>query len=182
MRATRTLNEEHNIILKAAEIFERLHHRIQKNGDLDRSALTKLIEFDREFSIRCHHEKEERYLFPRLREYGVPDHQGLISELLLEHEQFRQMMIDLSVIIKTEKPLPPSALDEADRLIGSFVSLIREHIDEEDHILFPAADQILIPAHQDFLSEAFERFEIEETGAGVHEKYHGMIKELDASV
>jgi hemerythrin-like domain-containing protein len=40
------------------------------------------------------------------------------------------------------------------------------------------ADQLFSIEDQQFLSEAFDRVEAEEMGAGVHEKYHQLAHEL----
>jgi len=59
-----------------------------------------------------------------------------------------------------------------------YVGLLVNHIDKEEHVLFVMADQLLGPAAQADLAEGFERVEREETGAGVHEKYHALLHRL----
>lgn len=58
----------------------------------------------------------------------------------------------------------------------AYIGLLRAHIDKENHILFPMADNVLSSEDQEHLGKEFERFETEETGAGVHE---AMLKLLD---
>jgi len=58
------------------------------------------------------------------------------------------------------------------------VALLRAHIDKEDNVLFPMADQLLTAADQKELTEAFEKVEAEEIGEGVHDKYHQLAHEL----
>jgi len=60
----------------------------------------------------------------------------------------------------------------------SYAGLLRAHIQKEDTILYPMADQALTEQDQAELAEAFERVEREEIGAGVHEKYHQLAHEL----
>jgi hemerythrin-like domain-containing protein len=55
---------------------------------------------------------------------------------------------------------------------------LRAHIDKENNILFPMADQLFTPKDQEELIEAFEKVEAEEMGEGVHEKYHQLAHDL----
>jgi hemerythrin-like domain-containing protein len=59
-----------------------------------------------------------------------------------------------------------------------YIQLLRNHIDKEDHVLFMMADQRLNPAAQKELLEGFDRVEREETGEGVHEKYHALLHRM----
>jgi hemerythrin-like domain-containing protein len=54
----------------------------------------------------------------------------------------------------------------------------RNHIGKENEVLFPMADGILTSDDQRRLVIEFDRIESEEVGAGVHEKYHAMAREL----
>ena len=52
-----------------------------------------------------------------------------------------------------------------------YAALLRQHIQKENGILFPLADQVIPVAQQAQVADDFERVEHEETGEGVHEKY-----------
>jgi len=62
--------------------------------------------------------------------------------------------------------------------LRSYVQLLRAHINKENAVLFPMADQMLSPESQKELIEAFEIVESDEIGEGVHEKYHKLANEL----
>ena len=49
--------------------------------------------------------------------------------------------------------------------------MLREHIQKEDHCLFPAADQKLGQEDERHLMAAFEKVEKEEIGEETHAKY-----------
>ena len=59
-----------------------------------------------------------------------------------------------------------------------YVELLTEHIHKENNVLFVMADQKLSPEEQKRIGDDFERIEREETGEGVHEKYHTLLHEL----
>jgi hemerythrin-like domain-containing protein len=60
----------------------------------------------------------------------------------------------------------------------AYISLLRAHINKENTILFPMADNVLSPEDQKHLGREFERFEAEETRAGVHEAMLNLLDEL----
>ena len=59
--------------------------------------------------------------------------------------------------------------------------MLRAHINKEDNILYPMADQLFTAEDQTALNEAFEQVEAQEMGEGVHEKYHRLAHELTKS-
>ena len=61
-----------------------------------------------------------------------------------------------------------------------YAALLRQHIQKENGILFPLADQVIPVAQQAQVAEDFERVEHEETGEGVHEKYLALAEALEA--
>jgi hemerythrin-like domain-containing protein len=57
---------------------------------------------------------------------------------------------------------------------------LRQHIDKENNVLFPMADQVIPPTEHERVTEGFEHVEHEETGEGVHEKYLALADKLEA--
>jgi hemerythrin-like domain-containing protein len=61
------------------------------------------------------------------------------------------------------------------------VTLLREHIQKEDDILFRMADEVIPEQEQRRILTEFEAHEAGEMGAGAHEKYLGIARELEAA-
>ena len=59
-----------------------------------------------------------------------------------------------------------------------YAALLRQHIQKEDGILFPLAEQVIPAAQHAGVVEAFEHVEHEETGEGVHEPYLALAEAL----
>lgn len=57
--------------------------------------------------------------------------------------------------------------------------MLAEHIDKEDKILYPLADEVLTPAKQQELVTAFEKLEIDQIGVGKHEEFHKLLERLE---
>src|SRR5574341_1140537 len=148
---TQVLKEEHALILQALDALERKIAQVESGAPADRVYFEKAVEFLRTFADKCHHGKEEHLLFKTMVERGFPREAGPIAVMLHEHDVGR-----------------------------AFIQLLRGHIDKENNILFPMADQFMGPEDQERLSAEFERFEAEETGAGVHEAMLRLLEELKA--
>jgi hemerythrin-like domain-containing protein len=72
----------------------------------------------------------------------------------------------------------PAAADRIAQNAQGYIDLLRAHIGKENNVLFPMADRALTSEDQVYLTKEFERFEAEETGAGVHEGMLTLLRDL----
>ena len=178
MTPTETLKHEHQIILLVLTGAEREVTQIGETGRVSAETVGEMVDLFRNFVDRCHHAKEERHLFPRMQERGIPREGGPIEVMLHEHDLGRAHVRAMA------EALPQAAEGDAEAAatvaehLGGYAELLRAHIDKENTILFVIADQVLTAEYQRELEEAFERLEAEEIGAGVHEKYHQLAHRL----
>jgi hemerythrin-like domain-containing protein len=112
---------------------------------------------------------------------GFPLHGGPIAVMLSEHEAGRAFIRGMAEGAAKVGRDPAAARQLVENGRG-YIGLLRAHIHKENNILFPMADNILSPEDQAELEKAFERFEVEETGAGVHEASLKLLDELQAGV
>lgn len=178
MTATETLVEEHGLIQKVLDWGEAELERIAAGGRPDSGGLLRAVDFFRNFADRCHHAKEEAALFRRLVQKGMPRDGGPIAVMLHEHEQGRAHVAALAAAIEGAARGEAGAVTALREHLGGTIALLRAHIDKEDRILYPMADRLLAREDQEWLQREFARVEREETGAGVHEKYHRLAEEL----
>jgi len=180
MTPTKILKHEHQVILLAMDAVEREARQIEATGSVRGDRVAQMLDFFPNFADRCHHAKEEKLLFVKMQERGMPAQGGPIAVMLHEHNLGRQFWATI------REALPRAELGEApavqavhDSLAG-YAQLLRAHIHKEDTILFPMADNLFSAEDQRLLGEAFDRVEAEEMGEGVHERYHQMAHDLAA--
>ena len=176
---TQILMEEHEVILQALDALQKRLDAMQEPTAADRAFFEKAVEFLRGFADTCHHGKEETLLFTRMGERGFPTQGGPIAVMLSEHQAGRAFirgLAEAAARIGTD----PKAGDEICNNGYGYITLLRNHIAKENQVLFPMADRTLSAEDQRDLQHAFERFEREETGAGVHERMLGLLAELQA--
>lgn len=158
MRSTVTptdvLREEHRVILGALDLLEAAARRLTAGTVLPEVWWLEIIAWLRGFADRNHHAKEETSLFPAMVNAGVPSMGGPIGVMLEEHERGR-------ALIRAMEAAEPAARAAGAR---AYVSLLREHIDKENGVLFPLADSVLDEAAQRSLGRDFEAVLAEQGG------------------
>jgi hemerythrin-like domain-containing protein len=142
------------------------------------SHLDQILEFLKVFADRCHHGKEEGILFPALEEAGIPNQGGPIGVMLHEHTDGRVYIKEMDKALDGMKKGDLDASHSFANASRRYIELLKQHIEKENHVLFPMADESLAPERQENIAERFDNFEKEEIGAGRHEAFHKMMDEL----
>lgn len=171
MKATKQLSEEHKAIKLCLEILEKISNRLELRRELNPKHLKDLLTFITVFADKCHHAKEEDLLFPAMEETGIPKEGGPIGVMLAEHDMGRGYVKGMS-----ENMTNPSKFVENAR---NYITLLRDHIDKEDNILYPMAERHLSGATDKTLLEGFEKIEAERISPGKHEEFHKLLENLE---
>ena len=189
MEATEILVEEHGVIERVIAALEAATRRLEAGQPIGAGAalagahwFTGAADFIQGFADGCHHRKEEGVLFPAMEAAGVPREGGPIGVMLAEHEQGRVFTRAMRAAAERMAAGDAGAHVAVQKNAMGYVSLLRQHIQKENKVLFPMADRVIRDAQQAEVAEAFERVEREETGAGVHEKYLGIAEDLERAL
>lgn len=178
MTATEVLRHEHKIILKVLDAVRHEAHAIADTGKLSVENLNKMLDFFQVFVDRCHHGKEEEYLFPTMQKRGLPADKGPIPVMLHEHVSGRNAVKAISEALARARQGDAAAKEAVAANLAILDEHLRSHIDKENEVLFPMADKVFTLEDQQALIASFDRHEAEEIGEGVHEKYHQLAHEL----
>jgi hemerythrin-like domain-containing protein len=182
MRATEELMHEHKVIIKVLEAARIEAEKLTGKVSLNSSLAEKMLDFFRNFTDRCHHIKEENHLFPILEEKGMPHDNGPIAVMLSEHDEGRKLVSDISNLLPSASRNRRDAILTIAGKLAAYVNLLEGHIAKENEVLFPMADKLLSDEDQKRLETEFARVEEEETGKGIHEKYHDLAHEISDSI
>ncbi|AIY85665.1 MULTISPECIES: hemerythrin domain-containing protein [unclassified Thermotoga] len=178
MTATDVLKEEHRAIETMLNVLEKICNKLEVGEKINVDHLEQILEFIRIFVDKCHHGKEEDLLFPAMERAGVPKEGGPIGTMLYEHEIGRNYVDKLSHGIDEYKKGNNESVKEIVENARNYISLLREHINKEDNILYVIADTHLSPEKQKELLNRFERLEEERIGIGRHEELHKVLQFL----
>jgi hemerythrin-like domain-containing protein len=171
MSPTDILRGEHRVIEQVVACLEKLANQSCTQGKLDGEAARQAIDFFQTFADRCHHVKEESHLFPLMETKGFSPHSGPTSVMRAEHDEGRRFLKILENTIDDAVAGKPEAVQRFATNAHGYARLLREHIDKEDHRLFPMADNALTGTDQQSLLSAFENVEDQQAHAETHAKY-----------
>ena len=177
MEPNDVLRDEHVAIELLLSAVEGMAGRMRAKGAYPRKDLETAMTVVTEFADKCHHAKEERTLFPLLSEASPKAGAELARRLTSDHVAFRKLVGTM------KEQIPNGENDDGVRALlaknlDTYTRLLREHILIENTQLLPEVERAIPAEERERIAEEFERIEEEEIGAGVHEKYHGMIRKL----
>lgn len=167
-KATEDLRQEHDSILHVLKLLD--HMKAAPSDEEARFAkYGQVVYFLKIFADKCHHGKEEGYLFPELVSKGIAAENGPVGVMLQEHGLGRDYTAAMSQAVEA------GARADFEAAAAGYADLLRKHIDKENQVLFALADKLISDAQQDKMFEQFERFEESVIGHGIHEQLHAMI-------
>jgi len=175
------LEAEHRVIQKMVAGMSLLAEQLEGGKLVDVPLLESIVVFLREFADRCHHGKEEAFLFPALIRRGVPSHGCPIGGLTMEHQKGRVMVGELADAIRGYAAGEPPAREDLVKSLRALVAFYPNHIWKEDYLLFPLAGKVLTPEDQQELMNKFETVE-RELGIEGHEGFDKVATELERKV
>jgi len=179
--AVEMLEAEHRVIQKVVAGMSVLAEQLEGGEPVDVSLLESIVVFLRTFADRCHHGKEESFLFPALIRRGVPSQGCPIGGLTMEHQKGRVMVGELADAIRGYAAGEPPARENLVKSLRALVAFYPNHIWKEDYLLFPLAGKVLTPEDQQELMDKFETVE-RELGLDVHEGFDKEAAELERKV
>jgi hemerythrin-like domain-containing protein len=138
--ASQDLIREHDAILVALNVLEKMYEKMQNDENVEYNDIEEMIDFLKVFADKCHHGKEEDFLFPALEKIGIKNKNGPIGVMLEQHRQGRELIKQLKESVINQKINKSSFVVAA----SSYVNLLRNHIEKENTMLFPMSDEMLL--------------------------------------
>lgn len=178
MTPTEALKKEHRALEVMLSIMEKICLKLESEADVSHEHLDKIVEFFKVFADKCHHGKEEDILFPAMNQAGIPNEGGPIAVMLREHEIGRGYIRNLAEAVIAYHEEVSGASSRIIENMRNFIALLSQHIDKEDNILYPMADQLLTEEKQTELVTMFENVEKNVIGDGKHEEFHALLDHL----
>lgn len=177
-KAVEDLMHEHEAILFTLRVLDKMAGLAEAGKDPGREDALALIAFLREFADKCHHGKEEEFLFPSLEAAGVPNEGGPIGVMLSEHRKGRECIAGMKQGVAALKSEEKKGIALFADNAAAYTELLRQHIQKEDNVLFVMAGRCLSDAQDEELFREFEKLEEERIGKGRHEQFHALLDDL----
>lgn len=170
MLATKTLMEEHQLILKYIELMT--CYISHSDTTILLTNAHRFIEFIHEFADNFHHTKEEDILFRYLSAPDVLTHCNPLPQMLHEHDKARELVRAMEeAIVKNNLTVLVAAMNQ-------YANLLKEHIFKEDNILYPMAERGLSDTATTALLKEYAAAEQHFNSAAIWQKYQTLYTEL----
>jgi len=169
---------EHEMIERAMEVLKTNLKQVEEKKH-DKVQTGRAIDFLLEFGDKIHNIKEEKFLFPRMSERGVPVEGGPIGVMLMEHEMERELLVKMQMALGSLK----ATTDEKRAIFVKegmdYLAIRAEHIWKENDVLYNMARQILNEDDFTYLLDEFKKSDIQHYGEEASAKFDAMLTEVE---
>jgi hemerythrin-like domain-containing protein len=132
----KVLYDEHAVIVNVLSSVKQAGNLIEQNPDEYEKLIHQLIHFFRTYADQYHHHKEEEILFPEMVKQNEMLENGVIQEMLENHDDFRSMIQDI------EEKLNSKNYQGAQSGLIDYSEALLNHIAAENEELFPMAETL----------------------------------------
>lgn len=146
----KVLLNEHDIITSAIDIAKEAEKLIAKDVIAYEKTIRELIHFFRIYADKYHHNKEEQILFPEMNKKNELLEDGVIKEMLENHEDFRSMIKDIETFLDKKDFV------KAQQKLHVYSEALLDHIAVENDEVFHMAESLFDEGE---LEKIFFRFE-----------------------
>jgi len=175
------LRTEHRAILRMLDVTRELAHLMEAGAEVPPDMLDSVAEFLRVFGD-AHLRKEEEYLFPALGKRGLSLDGMAIESLQRDHDHSRTLLGKMSAAAVAYREHRPKADRNWGRFASEYASVLRRHIDKEQEVFYPAAEQILTPDERNHLGESLRRTSEETVAVERTRRFSEMADSLAAEL
>jgi len=156
--------QEHELIVEVLASLQAMGEQLAAGAPVAREDVADFGRFFRDFADKCHHGKEEDRLFVKMVEAGFPQDSGPVAVMLAEHDAGRQEVRGLLAVGSGSGVLSDEERARVIQYASQFVPLLYAHIQKENNILYPMAQNTISPEEFELLDQSCEAFDEEIRG------------------
>ncbi|MHC1728344.1 MAG: hemerythrin domain-containing protein [Syntrophobacteraceae bacterium] len=181
MKALEQLRAEHDRILPALDVLEKMSEKIVFCEEVPVGHLKQVLDFLQIFADKCHHGKEEGILFPEVKGAGTSREGGAIDALLSEHDRGRLLIAEIKTLLQSYERGNSGSLPVLTNPVLQYINLLRSNIWKENDLFFPMAEESVPVERQGAIAKKFAEFDEGIIDSETVETFHAMLKELSST-
>jgi len=140
--ALAAIRDEHHGLALVMEVLQRLLVDIgRQHAEPDFTLLAAALYYIDDFPERCHHPKEDEYLFDTLRRHTA-HFNAVLDELQADHVRSGQMMAYMERALVRFQAGAPDGYAYFREAVEAYALMLREHMDKEERLLAEGRDAI----------------------------------------
>jgi len=138
----RKLRAEHDNLEKVLDVLEQEIESGRKGARLNRDIIRDVADYCQSFPALCHHPKED-LIYRRLRSVAEPPEIDAVGDVLAGHEALSALTDAFEAAVDNLLSDPGANRGKFLRAAQTFLEQYRQHMNAEDDVLFPLAEECL---------------------------------------
>ncbi|WP_167959129.1 hemerythrin domain-containing protein [Anaerosporobacter faecicola] len=182
MYGVEVLVNEHDQIMRMANVMRRASLHVLNGGDLVVQDFDHMVDFVRNYADQHHHRKEEKLLFDYMvKELGNIGINLVKHGMLVEHDLGRLYMAELDQALRAYENDADNSDAKLDIITNTtaYTYLIKRHIAKENEVVFTFGEKNLKEESKAYIDKQTKIIEEEAQEIGVQVKYMGILEELE---
>lgn len=159
MNATEQIRKEHRYILGTLKTVATTMQGVSDAYHVKQQDIESILRYFKEFVTDQHMVKEEKGVFAKLAEAGLPTEAGALVLLHREHGELRRSLKKLDTLAESAKLEETGAHGALARAMLEFCNQLENHIDKEETVLLPIAEMVFSNDDQASALRLFKRVE-----------------------
>ncbi len=172
------LKQDHDDMRTIVAVLAEMASRFDEGEQVPADDLREIVGYMDVFVNRCHHAKEERFLFPALEEAGLQRIGGPLEIMTAEHELEANFLTGMNDAVARYANGDGQSGQVITQYARDYGALLTRDMEQEDQLIYPLAEQQLPERRQEEILTQFEQVEQEVLGPSRHDAYHTMAHEL----
>jgi len=165
------LRSENQSILSILEVLEEICFLLRANQEILRLDIVGIADFLSRYAENFHNGKENQFLYPAMEAEGLFTDQPAAQVLSKEHDTGKSFIDEMNKVAEGVSFDKEVFIQHAE----SYIDHMRQHIEVEETIVLPLAEAKLSPGGVIRLQQAFDAWEMSETGAETKPDFKSLI-------
>lgn len=179
MKPTDNLIIEHREISELLNIMSVIADNIKSKDVFYPNDIDEIIDYLIILLDKSHHGKEEEVFYPELILSGIPKEKAPLSIINYEHMLAKRYLNEISsCVVNCKIGIDFSGELLADSLTN-YVVVIQNHIQREEEIVFPLANEAFSIEKQNEIAQKFEEIEQKNITRNFNEHYNRLLNKLN---
>jgi len=174
------IKSEHDAMTIILSAMKRRAVDMRYNRQVDLFRIAQIIDFLRVYNDSCHHQKEEKILFPALLEYGIPTTSNIIHHLVNEHHISHNNLNNMEDKMHDYLAGRTQSLDALSTIMIQYITLEENHIKTENEILLPLVEKYFDKQKLMSVTMNFKNIQSQYVGHLKHLEFYILLTKLYA--
>jgi len=178
MTPTENLIKEHEEINELLDIMSKIALKIKSKDVFYPTDVEEIIDYLIIIIDKSHHGKEDEVFYPELISSGIPKETAPLSIINYEHTLAKRYLKDISSCVVNCKIGNDFSGELLADSLTNYVVVIKNHIQREEEIIFPIANEVLSSEKQNEITQRFEDIEQKNISHGFFDHFNKLLKKL----